>query len=147
MQQRDVCAAGIIQAIGNFSLVQMFLQEILETFRNAKWKFSNSSHEVVKFYLFYERMEDVQKLAKNMQTPKFNIFPFGNIWCNPSGVEQSVNHCSRIVMARLHVGQARNQLSHMGRSSCLLQHKLVSDNMACEVLYNGSHLGRNGMAV
>lgn len=93
------CAAGIIQAIGNFSLGPNVSPRDIRDFQKCKVEIFNSSHEVVKFYLFYERWRRAE-VAKNMQTPKLIFFPFGT-FVHPSGVEQSVNHCID-VMARLH---------------------------------------------
>jgi hypothetical protein len=63
------CAAGIIQAIGNFSLGPNVSPRDIRDFQKCKVEISSSGHEVVKFYLFYERWRRAE-VAKNMQTPK-----------------------------------------------------------------------------
>eukprot|EP00258_Populus_trichocarpa_P047148 XP_024463167.1 sucrose-phosphatase 1 isoform X2 [Populus trichocarpa] len=93
------CAAGIIQAIGNFSLGPNVSPRDIRDFQKCKVEIFSSGHEVVKFYLFYERWRRAE-VAKNMQTPKLIFFPLGT-FVHPSGVEQPVNHCID-VMARLH---------------------------------------------
>ncbi|KAJ6317258.1 hypothetical protein OIU76_012908 [Salix suchowensis] len=93
------CAAGIIQAIGNFSLGPNVSPRDIGDFQKCKVEIYNSCHEVVKFYLFYERWRRAE-VAKNMQTPNLIFFPLGT-FVHPSGVEQPVSHCID-VMARLH---------------------------------------------
>lgn len=63
------CAAGIIQAIGNFRLGPNVSPRDIRDFQKCKVEIFNSGHEVVKFYLFYERWRRAE-VAKNMQTPK-----------------------------------------------------------------------------
>jgi hypothetical protein len=49
------CAAGIIQAIGHFSLGPSTSPRDVMDFLDCKLENVNPGHEVVKFYLFYER--------------------------------------------------------------------------------------------
>lgn len=49
------CAAGIIQAIGTFSLGPNVSPRDIHDFLKGTVEICNPGHEVVKFYLFYER--------------------------------------------------------------------------------------------
>lgn len=49
------CAAGIIQAIGNFGLGSNVSPRDIRDFQKCKVDIPSPGHQVVKFYLFYER--------------------------------------------------------------------------------------------
>ncbi|GLT61898.1 hypothetical protein SLA2020_345720 [Shorea laevis] len=84
------CAAGIIQAIGHFNLgpntsprdVTDFEERILE----------NPGHEVVKFYLFYERWRraEIENCETNMSSLKASC-DASAVSVHPSGVEKTLH--------------------------------------------------------
>lgn len=66
------CAAGIIQAIGNFHLGPNVSPRDFKDFQKCKVKNFSPAHEVVKFYLFYERWRraEVEKSEQYFQNLK-----------------------------------------------------------------------------
>ncbi|KAF8395494.1 hypothetical protein HHK36_019440 [Tetracentron sinense] len=106
------CAAGIIQAIGHFSLGPNTSPRDVTDSSECKLENVSPGREVVKFYLFYERWRraEVEKSEQYMQNLKavcvclllflmFVIFFPGDTWypsgifVHPSGVEQSLHEC------------------------------------------------------
>ncbi|KAK9283513.1 hypothetical protein L1049_011759 [Liquidambar formosana] len=86
------CAAGIIQAIGKFSLGPNISPRDITDFSKCKVKITNPGHEVVKLYLFYERWRraDIEKSEQYMQNLKSIFYPLG-VFVHPSGVEQPLH--------------------------------------------------------
>lgn len=67
------CAAGIIQAIGNFSLGPNVSPRDIGEYEKFNGKVLNPGHEVVKFYIFYERwrcghVENSEQCMQNLET-------------------------------------------------------------------------------
>lgn len=96
------CAAGIIQAIGNFCLGPNVSPRDIRDFQKCKVDIFSPGHEVVKHYLFYERwrLAEVEKSEQYMQNLKSVFCPLG-IFVHPSGVEQPFHQCIDS-MARLY---------------------------------------------
>lgn len=74
------CAAGIMQAIGNFSLgPNVSPRDIRDSTLNGK--ILSPSHEVVMFYLFYERwmrgeIENSEKYIQNLKSVFVSLVQF-----------------------------------------------------------------------
>ncbi|CAN6697447.1 unnamed protein product [Malus baccata var. baccata] len=66
------CAAGIIQALGHFHLGPNVSPRDFKDFRKCKVEMSSPAHEVVKFFLFYERWRraEVEKSEEYIQNLK-----------------------------------------------------------------------------
>ncbi|XVF82666.1 hypothetical protein PTKIN_Ptkin16aG0066900 [Pterospermum kingtungense] len=66
------CASGIIQAIGKFSLGPNVSPRDIRDFRKCRVNIFSPGHEVVKFYLFYERWRraEVEKSDQLMENLK-----------------------------------------------------------------------------
>lgn len=66
------CAAGIIQAIGNFCLGPNVSPRDIRDFQKCKVDIFSPGHEVVKHYLFYERWRraEVEKSEQYMENLK-----------------------------------------------------------------------------
>nr|XP_027189468.1 sucrose-phosphatase 1-like isoform X2 [Cicer arietinum] len=82
------CADGIIQAIGNFSLgPNVSPRDIRDSMLNTKNL--SPSHEVVMFYLFYERWMrgDIENSEQYIQNLKSIFHSTGN-FVHPSGVDR-----------------------------------------------------------
>ncbi|XP_044460737.1 sucrose-phosphatase 2-like [Mangifera indica] len=96
------CAAGIIQAIGNFSLGPNVSPRDIRDFEKCKVDIFSPGHQVVKFYLFYERWRraEVEKSDHYMQKLRL-AFDSTGIFVHPSGIERSL-HLSIDVMAGLY---------------------------------------------
>lgn len=64
------CAAGIIQAIGNFSVGPNVSPRDIMEFEKLDGKVLNPGHEIVKFYIFYERWlnGEIETSEQYMQT-------------------------------------------------------------------------------
>ncbi|XP_010268155.1 PREDICTED: sucrose-phosphatase 2-like [Nelumbo nucifera] len=88
------CAAGIIQAIGHFKLGPSIPPRDVADFSECKQENANPGHEVVKFYLFYERWRraEVDNSQQYMQNMKAFCYAAG-ILVHPSGVERSLHDC------------------------------------------------------
>ncbi|KAI5394679.1 COMPASS (complex proteins associated with Set1p) component, variant 4 [Lathyrus oleraceus] len=82
------CAAGIVQAIGNFTLgPSVSPRDIRDSMLNMK--ILSLDHEVVMFYLFYERwmhgeIENSEQYIQNLKS----IFHSTGNFVHPSGVDQ-----------------------------------------------------------
>ncbi|XP_010427100.1 PREDICTED: probable sucrose-phosphatase 3a [Camelina sativa] len=86
------CGAGIIEAIERFSLgPSVSPRDVLDT-ENFHVESLNPVHEVVKFYLFYERWRcgEVEKSDKYLQYLKSLSSPLG-IFVHPSGEEKLIH--------------------------------------------------------
>lgn len=96
------CASGIIQAIGSFILGPNVSPRDIKDIQTCKGEIFGPTHEVVKFYLFYERWRnaEVEKSIEYMKILRLVLFPLGT-FVHPSGVEQSVEHCIE-AMTRLY---------------------------------------------
>ncbi|WKA00037.1 hypothetical protein VitviT2T_018432 [Vitis vinifera] len=88
------CAAGIIQAIGHFSLGPNTSPRDVPHFSECKPDNVNPGHEIVKFYLFYERWRcaEVEDTDPCMENLKVDYHPAG-VFVHPSGVERSLHDC------------------------------------------------------
>ncbi|XP_040994181.1 sucrose-phosphatase 2-like isoform X1 [Juglans microcarpa x Juglans regia] len=88
------CAAGIIQAIGNFCLGPNVSPRDIRDFKKCNVDIFIPGHEVVKFYLLYERWRsaEVDKSEQFVKNLKSGFCPFG-IFVHPSGVEQPFHQC------------------------------------------------------
>ncbi|OMO50428.1 Sucrose-phosphate phosphatase [Corchorus capsularis] len=88
------CASGIIQAIGKFTLGPNVSPRDIGDFRKCRIDIFSPAHEVVKFYLFYERWRrgEVEKSDQLMQNLKSSFYLFGS-FVQPSGTEQPINKC------------------------------------------------------
>ncbi|XP_052193005.1 sucrose-phosphatase 2-like isoform X2 [Diospyros lotus] len=86
------CAAGIVQAIGNFGLGPNISPRDISDLPASKEQTFNPGLEVVKFYLFYERWKraEVQKSELSLQKLRSVFYPPG-IFIHPSGFEQHLN--------------------------------------------------------
>ncbi|KAK1577880.1 hypothetical protein Q3G72_025635 [Acer saccharum] len=88
------CAAGIIQAISKFGLgPNVSLREISD-FQKCKPENFSAGHEVVKFYLLYERWRraDIEKSEHYMQSLRL-VFNQLGIFVHPSGTERPLHRC------------------------------------------------------
>ncbi|XWS08169.1 hypothetical protein CRYUN_Cryun41cG0057400 [Craigia yunnanensis] len=96
------CASGIIQAIGKFSLGPNVSPRDIRDFRKFRVNIFSPGHEVVKFYLFYERWRhaEVEKSDQLMQHLKSSFYSLGT-FVHPSGTEQPMNSCTDM-MERLY---------------------------------------------
>ncbi|XP_059649315.1 sucrose-phosphatase 2-like isoform X2 [Cornus florida] len=85
------CAAGIIQAIGNFGLGPNLSPRDVDL-SECKMNSSSPGYEMVKFYLFCERWlrAEVEKSDQYMQRLRSVFYPLG-IFVHPSGVEQPLH--------------------------------------------------------
>ncbi|XP_048428594.1 sucrose-phosphatase 1 isoform X7 [Pyrus x bretschneideri] len=88
------CAAGIIQALGHFHLGPNVSPRDFKDFRKCKVEMSSPAHEVVKFFLFYERWRraEVEKSEEYIQNLK-PVFHSLGIFVHPSGVELPIHQC------------------------------------------------------
>ncbi|XP_050102266.1 sucrose-phosphatase 1-like isoform X4 [Malus sylvestris] len=88
------CAAGIIQALGHFHLGPNVSPRDFKDFRKCKVEMSSPAHEVVKFFLFYERWRraEVEKSEEYIQNLK-PVFHSSGIFVHPSGVELPIHQC------------------------------------------------------
>ncbi|XVF82664.1 hypothetical protein PTKIN_Ptkin16aG0066900 [Pterospermum kingtungense] len=88
------CASGIIQAIGKFSLGPNVSPRDIRDFRKCRVNIFSPGHEVVKFYLFYERWRraEVEKSDQLMENLKSSFYSLGT-FVHPSGTEQPMNKC------------------------------------------------------
>uniref|UniRef100_A0A2N9H637 Sucrose-phosphatase n=1 Tax=Fagus sylvatica TaxID=28930 RepID=A0A2N9H637_FAGSY len=85
------CAAGIIQAIGHFSLGPSTSPRDVMDFLDCKLENVNPGHEVVKFYLFYERWRraEVENSEPYLASLKAAC-DLSGVHIHPSGFEQSL---------------------------------------------------------
>ncbi|KAE8125239.1 hypothetical protein FH972_020072 [Carpinus fangiana] len=85
------CASGIIQAIGHFSLGPNTSPRDVTDFLDCKLENVNPGHEVVKFYLFFERWRraEVENSEPYLASLKAACDPSAS-FVHPFGVEQSL---------------------------------------------------------
>lgn len=85
------CASGIIQAIGHFSLGPNTSPRDVTDFLDCKLENVNPGHEVVKFYLFFERWRraEVDNSEPYLASLRAACDPSG-VLVHPSGVVQSL---------------------------------------------------------
>ncbi|KAL5739840.1 hypothetical protein ACOSP7_028734 [Xanthoceras sorbifolium] len=85
------CAAGIIQAIGHFNLGPSTSPRDVTDFSDCELENDNPGHEVVKFYLFYERWRraEVENCETYLASVRDYCYPAG-VSVHPSGVELSL---------------------------------------------------------
>ncbi|KAK6933643.1 Sucrose-phosphatase, C-terminal, partial [Dillenia turbinata] len=85
------CAAGIIQAIGNFSLGPNISPRDTKDLLERKMETINTSNSMVRFYLFYERWRrgEVDKSEHYIKNLQLVCHPSG-VFVHASGVEGSL---------------------------------------------------------
>ncbi|CAL9218518.1 unnamed protein product [Arabidopsis halleri] len=85
------CASGIIQAIGHFKLGPNLSPRDVSDFLECKADNVNPGHEVVKFFLFYERWRrgEVENCETYTASLKASCHPAG-VFVHPSGGEKSL---------------------------------------------------------
>ncbi|XP_030926471.1 probable sucrose-phosphatase 2 [Quercus lobata] len=85
------CAAGIMQAIGHFGLGPNTSPRDIMDFLDCKLENVNPGHEVVKFYLFYERWRraEVENFEPYLASLKATCDPSG-VHIEPTGSEHSL---------------------------------------------------------
>ncbi|KAF7848502.1 hypothetical protein BT93_L1889 [Corymbia citriodora subsp. variegata] len=88
------CAAGIIQAIGTFSLGPNVSPRDIRDSLKCTVEICNPGHEVVKFYLFYERwrrgeVERSDHFINNLRL----LFNSMGTFVHPSGIEIPFSQC------------------------------------------------------
>lgn len=94
MHATERCAAGIIQAIGHFKLGPNTSPRDVMDLSTYKLENFNPGHEMVLFYLLYERwrlaeVENTEIILQNMK----RICHQSAIVVHPSGVERSLHGC------------------------------------------------------
>ncbi|KAK4754536.1 hypothetical protein SAY87_002640 [Trapa incisa] len=89
---KERCALGIIQAIGIFSLGPNVSPRSITDFHRFRVEASNPEHEVVKFYLFYERWRRAEVARSSLDTLKLSFYSPG-ISVHPSGCDRSFSQC------------------------------------------------------
>ncbi|XP_026411977.1 sucrose-phosphatase 1-like isoform X1 [Papaver somniferum] len=82
------CAAGIIQAIGHFKLGPNLSPRDVLDFSKSSLEITNPGHEIVKFYLFYERWRraEIAEPERHIENLKEIFYPSG-VLVSPSGQE------------------------------------------------------------
>jgi sucrose-6F-phosphate phosphohydrolase len=90
----ETCAAGIIQAIGHFSLGPSTPLRDVINLSDSKLENLNPGHEVVKFFLFYERWRraEVENSEAYIASLRASFHPSG-VFVHPSGVEKPLHDC------------------------------------------------------
>lgn len=85
------CASGIIQAIGQFSLGPNTSPRDLKCSSECKMEDTNPGHEIVKFYLFYERWRraEVENSDQSLEKLKAVCVSFRSLF---SSVKHVYNH-------------------------------------------------------
>ncbi|XP_056164535.1 sucrose-phosphatase 2-like isoform X1 [Syzygium oleosum] len=88
------CAAGIIQAIGTFSLGPNVSPRDIRDFLKCTIEMCNPCHEVVKFYLFYERWRrgEVERSDHFIDHLRLLFNSLGT-FVHPSGIEIPFSQC------------------------------------------------------
>ncbi|XP_057980709.1 sucrose-phosphatase 2-like isoform X2 [Malania oleifera] len=88
------CAAGIIEAIDLFNLGPSISPRDVRDFSDCKVGVCYPGHEIVKFYLLYERWRraEAEKSGSYIQHLKSVFHPLG-IFVHPSGNEQPLHLC------------------------------------------------------
>lgn len=89
------CAAGIIQAIGHFSLGPNISPRDVTDFSECQLEIVNPGHEIVKLYLFYERWRraEVENSDPYIAHLRAVCYPSG-LFVYPSGDEESLRDCA-----------------------------------------------------
>ncbi|XP_020693101.1 sucrose-phosphatase 2 isoform X1 [Dendrobium catenatum] len=88
------CASGIIEAIGHFGLGPNISPRDVENLSTCKLDNFNPGHELVLFYLLYERWhrEEVEQSATTIEIMK-KITSHNGVLIHPSGVERPLHEC------------------------------------------------------
>ncbi|XP_022742222.1 sucrose-phosphatase 2-like [Durio zibethinus] len=91
---KERCAAGIIEAIGHFNLGPNTSPRDVADFMECKLENANPGHEVVKFYVFYERWRrgEIDNCETYIASLKASCDPSA-IFVFPSGVEKTLHEC------------------------------------------------------
>ncbi|XVE68544.1 hypothetical protein DITRI_Ditri09bG0076400 [Diplodiscus trichospermus] len=112
------CASGIIQAIGKFTLGPNVSPRDIRDFRKGRADIFSPAHEVVKFYLFYERWRhaEVDKSDKLMEDLKSSFYSLGT-FVHPSGTEQPMHKCTDIIERLYGDKQGKNYCVWLDRVS------------------------------
>jgi hypothetical protein len=74
------CADGIIQAIGNFCLGPNVSPRAIKDFQKCKVDIFSPGHEVVKFYLFYERWRRAEVVTSEQYVQNLKSVFVSVIW-------------------------------------------------------------------
>ncbi|XP_021900828.1 sucrose-phosphatase 2-like isoform X2 [Carica papaya] len=92
------CGAGIIEAIGKFSLGPSLSPRDITDIWKSERENLNPGHEVVNFYLFYERWRraEVEKSEQYIQNLKSVCHPSA-AFVHPSGIERHMHQCIDIM--------------------------------------------------
>lgn len=90
----ESCAAGIIQAIGHFGLGPCISPRDVTDFAECQLDNINPGHEIVKFYLFYERWRrgEIENSESYYSSLKSVAHPSG-VLIHPSGQELFLHDC------------------------------------------------------
>lgn len=93
------CAAGIIQAIGNFCLGPNVSPRDIRDFKKCNVDIFSPGHEVVKFYLLYERwrraeVDKSEQFVKNLKSGFVSVTG-GSFTCLMEPSFFFSKHCSR----------------------------------------------------
>ncbi|KAJ4907038.1 putative sucrose-phosphatase 2 [Raphanus sativus] len=88
---KERCAGGIIQAVGEFKLGPNLSPRDVSDFLECRVENVNPGHEVVKFFLFYERWRrgEVENSEAYIASLKASCHP-GGVFVHPSGAEKSL---------------------------------------------------------
>lgn len=91
MHATERCASGIIEAIGKFSLGPDTSPRDLKCSSECKMEGTNPGHEIVKFYLFYERWRraEVENSDESLEKLKALCVSFISLF---SSVKHAYNH-------------------------------------------------------
>ncbi|OMO95041.1 Sucrose-phosphate phosphatase [Corchorus capsularis] len=91
---KERCAAGIIEAVGHFNLGPNTSPRDVADFMECKVENVNPGHEVVKFYLFYERWRrgEIDNCEAYLASLKACCDPSAVV-VFPSGVEKTLHEC------------------------------------------------------
>lgn len=100
------CAAGIIQAIGHFNLGPSTSLRDVKDFFNSNLEPESIGHEIVKFYLFYEKWRRAEVEESCLDHLKIAFNPSG-VFVHPSGLEQSLSDSLNSI--RKHYGDSRGK--------------------------------------
>lgn len=88
------CAAGIIQAIGHFNLGPNTSPRDVPDLSACKLENVNIGHEIVKFYLFYERWRRGEVENSELSIANLKAVCYApSVFIHPSGTERSLPEC------------------------------------------------------
>ncbi|KAM7262414.1 hypothetical protein ACFE04_000097 [Oxalis oulophora] len=118
IRSTERCAGAILQAIGNFSLGPNVSPRDITDFQNCKVENFNPAHEVVNFYLFYERWRGAKVEKSTDYVQNLNqIFYSSGTFVHPSGVEKPFTQCIADITKLYGDQQGRNYRVWLDRVS------------------------------